>query len=67
MQGGNTLKNDKIRKAIIRAGLKYWEVADAIGISPYTFSTWLRHELTGERLERVEAAIAALSKGEDGE
>lgn len=60
------MKNEKIRKAIMRSGLKYWEVADAIGISPYTFSTWLRHELTGERLERVESAIAAMSVGGAG-
>lgn len=61
------MKNEKIRKAIMRAGLKYWEVAEAIGISPYTLSIWLRRELTGERLERVEAAIASLSKGEGSE
>lgn len=29
------MKNEKIRKAIVRAGLKHWEAADAIGISPY--------------------------------
>lgn len=57
------MKNEKTRKAIADAGLKYWQVADAIGISPYTFSTWLRHELAGVRQERVEKAIAALSKG----
>lgn len=57
------LRNKRVRDAIEKAGLKYWEVADAIGISPYTFSTWLRHELTGERLERVQAALEALSGG----
>lgn len=58
------MKNEKIRRAITRAGLKYWQVAEAIGVCPYTLSIWLRQELTGERLERVEAAIASLSKGE---
>lgn len=61
------MKNERIRKAIMRAGLKYWQVAAEIGVCPYTLSIWLRQELTGERLERVEAAIAALSKGEDCE
>lgn len=55
--------NRWVRNEIEKAGLKYWEVADAIGISPYTFSTWLRHELKGERLERVQAALEALSSG----
>ena len=58
------MKNEKTRKAIMRAGLRYWEVAQAAGISPYTLSIWLRRELTGKRLERVEAAIAFLSKRE---
>lgn len=48
----------------MRAGLRYWEVAQAAGVSPYTLSIWLRQELSGKRLERVEAAIASLSKRE---
>lgn len=56
------MNNEKTRKAIMRAGLRYWEVAQAAGVSPYTLSIWLRQELSGKRLERVEAAIASLSK-----
>ena len=55
------MKNKKIRQQISDAGLRHWEVADLIGISSYTLSVWLRHELTGERLERVQAAINQLS------
>lgn len=58
------MQNKKIRSAIQKAGLTYWQVADEIGIHPATLCVWLRHELTGERLERVEAAISSLSKGE---
>lgn len=54
------MKNEQIRKTIMQARLKYWEVAEAIGISPYTLSVWLRRELTGERLDKVEAAIQKL-------
>ena len=61
------MKNERTRKAITRIGVKYWEVAEKIGISPYTLSIWLRHELTGERLKRVEAAIASLREGVDNE
>lgn len=57
------MKNKNIRSEIEKAGLRYWQVADKIGISPATFCVWLRHELTGERLERVQAALDALSGG----
>lgn len=59
------MQNKSIRKAIEKAGLSYWQVADAIGIHPATLCVWLRHELTGERLERVQHAINVLSKGEE--
>lgn len=55
------MSNKTIRDQIADAGLRHWEVADLIGISSYTLSVWLRHELTGERLERVQAAINRLS------
>jgi len=56
------LRNKKIRRAIETAGLRYWQVAKAIGISPTTLSIWLREELSGEHLSRVEAAIEKLRK-----
>lgn len=57
------MKNKNIRDAIEEAGLRHWQLADRIGISPATLCVWLRHELTGERLERVQAALEALSGG----
>lgn len=57
------LKNKDIRTEIEKSGFRYWQVADEIGIRPETLCIWLRHELTGERLERVQAAIAALNGG----
>lgn len=60
------MKNKRIRSAIKDAGLMHWQVADAIGISPYSLSVWLRHELSGERLDRVESAIAQLTLEKGG-
>lgn len=57
------MNNTDIRTAIMKAGLKYYEVAAAAQISPYTLSVWLRQELTGERLERVQTAIESLTTG----
>lgn len=57
------MRNKDIRDAIEASGFKHWQVAEAIGISRYTFSEWLRHELTDERREKVEKAIEQLIKG----
>lgn len=57
------MSNKDIRKAIESAGLKYWEVADRIGIDPCNFSKWLRHELTGNRRQRTLNAIEELKRG----
>lgn len=57
------LKNKDIRAEIEKSSFRYWQVADEIGIRPETLCIWLRHELTGERLERVQAAITALNSG----
>ena len=50
----------EIRDTLRHNGLKHWQLADAIGISPYSLTIWLRHELTGERLERVTEALEKL-------
>ena len=56
-------KNMEVRTEVEKSGFRYWQVADEIGIRPETLCIWLRHELTGERLERVQAAITTLSTG----
>lgn len=57
------MKNKEIRNEIEQSGLKYWQVAEAIGINQTTLCVWLRQELTGERREKVEKAIEQLIKG----
>lgn len=56
------MKNRELRDTIAEMGLKYWQVADAIGISYSTFTVWMRHELTGEKLKRVQSALVELGK-----
>ena len=56
------MQNKDIRAAIESAGLKYWEVAEKIGIDSCNFSKWLRRELTGERRQRTLEAIEELKK-----
>lgn len=50
--GGNQLK-----QAIREAGVCQWQVAERLGMSEFTFSRKLRHELAGEEREKVLAAI----------
>lgn len=54
------MSNIAIRTKILQSGLKHYQVAEAVGVTPETFSSWLRKELTGDRLERVERAIEEL-------
>lgn len=56
------MANLEIRQRISAAGFKYYEVAKEIGITPSMLSVWLRDDLDGERLERVNNAIESLKK-----
>lgn len=52
--------NKNVRKAIRIAGVKYWQVADALKISPYTLSVKLRHELPAEEQKNIVEAIKSI-------
>ena len=56
--------NLEIRKAIGAAGLRQWEVADALGILDSVFSRKLRRELPNEEKEHILHIIAKLEKRE---
>lgn len=51
------MNNFDIRTAIEKKRLKHFEVAYALGISPETFSRWLRKEIDGERKKAILDAI----------
>lgn len=55
------MSNLFIRKEISRNNLRYWEVAEQIGISNGQFSVWLRTQLSEERKQRVLTAIHQLT------
>ena len=57
--------NQNIRKQIKELGLYQWQLADAVGVSNYSFSIWMRPEMTGERLARVQAALDKLKKQQE--
>ena len=53
--------NLEIRQAIQGNRLRHYEVAQAVGVSEYTFSVWLRKELSAEKAARIKSAIERLS------
>ena len=55
------MKNQELRNNLAERSIRYWELADAVGISPSLLSVWLRYELSGTRLNRVSAALDALT------
>lgn len=58
------MQNEAIRRSISDSGLKYWEVADAIGIADTTFAKWLRHELPEDKQKQILAVINQMKKEE---
>jgi len=52
--------NIEIRQAINDKRLKYYEVADALGIHAESLSRMLRKELDGEQKQRVLDAIKSI-------
>lgn len=57
------MKNQQIRRAAAGAGVKLWQVAEALGIADCSFSRKLRRELPPEEKEKIFSIIQELSKG----
>ena len=55
--------NIEIKIALVRYGVRQYEVARALGVSEYTLSRWLRTELSPERKETILETIRRLAKG----
>lgn len=56
------MNNLELRKAIETSNLKYWQVANKLGMTDGNFSRMLRIELTKENKERVLNAINELKE-----
>lgn len=55
-------KNQDIRQAAERAGVKLWQIADKLGINDGNFSRRLRRELDAEEKSKVLSVIEELSR-----
>jgi len=54
------MKNIEIRQAIAKKRLRFYEVANALGITCWTFSVWLRSELPQEKKEEILKVIDSM-------
>lgn len=55
-------KNEQIREAAKNAGVKLWQVAEAVGVSDCHFSRKLRHELPEDEKAHILGVIKSLAK-----
>lgn len=58
------MRNERIKEAMKRQGLKQWEVAELIGISEFTMCRKMRHELPAEEQDQIVRLIEE-RKGND--
>lgn len=56
------MKNQEIRRAAAGAGVKLWQIAEALGISDCSLSRKLRKELLNDEKEEILSIIAELAK-----
>ena len=56
------MANKEIKLAAAGAGVKLWQIAEAMGIADCSLSRKLRKELSDEEKKRVMAIISELAK-----
>lgn len=66
MKGAKDVNNLTIREQILKNGLRYYMVAEKLGIGETTFCRWLRRELSPEREKEVLQAIDELVQKRKG-
>ena len=47
------MNNLDVRKAMLEANLKNWQLAELLGISEWTLSRWLRKELPEDKKNEI--------------
>ncbi len=57
------MKNQDIRRTAAGAGVKLWQIAEALGITDCSLSRRLRRELPAEEKQKIFDIIQELSQG----
>jgi hypothetical protein len=56
------MKNQELRNLIKAAGIRYWQIAEKVGVSQHTLTVWFHTTLTAERKYKVKNAISLILK-----
>ena len=56
------MKNQDVRRTAAGAGVKLWQIAEALGIADCSLSRKLRRELPAEEKEKIFEIIRELAK-----
>ena len=59
------VKKEEVKLLMKQNQVKQWEVAEAMGISEFTLCRWLRKDLKGKQLERLNSAIKKVRSGKE--
>ena len=59
------MKKEEVKLLMKQNGGKQWEVAEKMEISEFTLSRWLRKDLRGKQLERLQEAVMAVKQGKE--
>lgn len=59
------MTNQEIRRAAASAGVRLWQIADALGLSDSSFSRKLRKEFPQDEREKIISIIERLSQEVD--
>ena len=59
------MSNTELRSEVKAAGLRWWEIAEGLGLSEFTLSRRLRHELPEAEKERIREIVRELTEGGD--
>lgn len=54
------MTGQELRIEILEAGVHLWQVAEAIGLSEFTFSRKLRHDFSDEQVQQIREAVKAI-------
>ena len=54
------MENMDIRLKMTQFGIRYWQLADAVGISQSSLCAWMRRPLTDERRDKILPSIEKL-------
>lgn len=61
-EGVSLVENKDIRQALVEAGFKHWELAEALGIYEGNLSRKLRRELPSEQKEHIFRTIERMKE-----